>query len=138
VLDCARRTFHEEGIRGFFRGGMFRFSSLPSPFPPLRPVVPPFMQLLTLRRALHSVTIPLVTITLVRTASFSIYTRTKSELERKRWLDSTTLGGTAASGFLGGAASGLMLSIGTSAFEFTKIKLRTFPFPFFCILRSRG
>jgi hypothetical protein len=21
VLDCARRTFHEEGIRGFFRGG---------------------------------------------------------------------------------------------------------------------
>ncbi|BGP13890.1 hypothetical protein JCM10213_002529 [Rhodosporidiobolus nylandii] len=90
VLDCARRTYAEEGIRGFFRG----------------------------------VTIPLVTITLVRTASFSIYTNTKQELERRRILDNQTALGTAASGFLGGAASGLALSVGTSAFEFTKIKLQ--------------
>ncbi|GAA5968284.1 hypothetical protein JCM11641_003797 [Rhodosporidiobolus odoratus] len=90
VLDCARSTYHEEGVRGFFRG----------------------------------VTIPLVTITLVRTASFSIYTKTKEELERKRWLENKTIASTAASGFLGGAASGLMLSIGTSAFEYTKIKMQ--------------
>lgn len=32
-----------------------------------------------------------------------------------------TVKSTAGSGFLGGAASGLLLSIGTTAFEFTKV-----------------
>lgn len=32
-----------------------------------------------------------------------------------------TVQSTAGSGFLGGAASGLLLSIGTTAFEFTKV-----------------
>lgn len=90
VLDCARRTYAEEGIRGFFRG----------------------------------VTIPLVTITLVRTTSFSIYTWSKDELLRKQWLTGETVPSTAAAGFLGGAASGLLLSVGTTAFEYTKIKLQ--------------
>ncbi|GAA5862248.1 hypothetical protein JCM3774_004837 [Rhodotorula dairenensis] len=90
VLDCARRTYAEEGIRGFFRG----------------------------------VTIPLVTITLVRTTSFSIYTWSKDELLRKRWLTGETVPSTAMAGFLGGAASGLLLSVGTTAFEYTKIKLQ--------------
>ncbi|BGP22831.1 mitochondrial carrier protein, carnitine/acylcarnitine translocase [Rhodotorula toruloides] len=90
VLDCARRTYAEEGIRGFFRG----------------------------------VTIPLVTITLVRTASFSIYTWTKGDLQRRNLLTGETVGSTALAGFLGGAASGLLLSVGTTAFEYTKIKLQ--------------
>ncbi|BGP30095.1 hypothetical protein JCM10296v2_001847 [Rhodotorula toruloides] len=90
VLDCARRTYAEEGIRGFFRG----------------------------------VTIPLVTITLVRTASFSIYTWTKDDLQRRNVLTGETVGSTALAGFLGGAASGLLLSVGTTAFEYTKIKLQ--------------
>ncbi|GAA5948510.1 hypothetical protein JCM21900_002733 [Sporobolomyces salmonicolor] len=90
VLDCARRTYAEEGIRGFFRG----------------------------------VTIPLVTITLVRTASFSIYTYTKEQLARRDLLRGDSIASTAGAGVLGGAASGLLLSIGTSAFEYTKIKLQ--------------
>ncbi|GAA5912427.1 hypothetical protein JCM6882_005509 [Rhodosporidiobolus microsporus] len=90
VLDCVRRTYAEEGVRGFFRG----------------------------------VTIPLVTITLVRTASFSIYTKTKQELEQRKWAREKTILTTAASGFLGGAASGLLLSIGTCAFEYTKISMQ--------------
>ncbi|GAA6027068.1 hypothetical protein JCM8097_006085 [Rhodosporidiobolus ruineniae] len=91
VLDCARRTYAEEGIRGFFRG----------------------------------VTIPLVTITLVRTASFSIYTNTKETIERRGVFgNEKTAASTAATGFMGGAASGLLLSIGTCAFEYTKIKLQ--------------
>ncbi|POY70600.1 hypothetical protein BMF94_6378 [Rhodotorula taiwanensis] len=90
VLDCARSTYAQEGIRGFFRG----------------------------------VTIPLVTITLVRTTSFSIYTWSKDELLRRRWLTGETVPSTAGAGFLGGAASGLLLSVGTSAFEYTKIKLQ--------------
>lgn len=69
-------------------------------------------------------TIPLVTITLVRTTSFSIYTWTKDELLRKRWLTGDTASSTAGAGFLGGAAAGLLLSVGTSAFEYTKIKLQ--------------
>ncbi|CEQ39752.1 SPOSA6832_01303 [Sporobolomyces salmonicolor] len=86
VLDCARRTYAEEGIRGFFRG----------------------------------VTIPLVTITLVRTASFSIYTYTKEQLARRDLLRGDSIASTAGAGVLGGAASGLLLSIGTTAFEYTK------------------
>ncbi|GJN88548.1 hypothetical protein Rhopal_001514-T1 [Rhodotorula paludigena] len=69
-------------------------------------------------------TIPLITITLVRTASFSIYTWTKDGLVKKDIFTGKTAGGTAAAGFLGGAASGLLLSVGTSAFEYTKIKLQ--------------
>lgn len=69
-------------------------------------------------------TIPLVTITLVRTASFSIYTWTKDDLQRRNLLTGETVGSTALAGFLGGAASGLLLSVGTTAFEYTKIKLR--------------
>jgi len=34
-----------------------------------------------------------------------------------------TVKSTAGSGFLGGAASGLLLSIGTTAFEFTQVSL---------------
>ncbi|BGP37970.1 hypothetical protein JCM10449v2_001897 [Rhodotorula kratochvilovae] len=90
VLDCARRTYAEEGIRGFFRG----------------------------------VTVPLVTITLVRTASFSIYTWTKDVLEQRPLFAKEKAGSAAVTGFLGGAASGLLLSVGTSAFEYTKIKLQ--------------
>jgi hypothetical protein len=72
----------------------------------------------------YTVTIPLVTITLVRTTSFSIYTWSKDELLRKGWLTGETVPSTAAAGFLGGAASGLLLSVGTTAFEYTKIKLQ--------------
>ncbi|GAA5931251.1 hypothetical protein JCM3775_004975 [Rhodotorula graminis] len=90
VLDCARRTYAEEGIRGFFRG----------------------------------VTIPLVTITLVRTASFSIYTWTKGFLEQRETFSKGSATSSALTGFFGGAASGLLLSVGTSAFEYTKIKLQ--------------
>ncbi|GAA5965222.1 hypothetical protein JCM3765_006360 [Sporobolomyces pararoseus] len=90
VLDCARRTYADEGVRGFFRG----------------------------------VTIPLITITLVRTISFNIYTGTKEKLQNRGWVKNDSVKSTAVSGFAGGAASGLLLSIGTTAFEFTKIKLQ--------------
>lgn len=43
----------------------------------------------------------------------------------RKLLLGSTLGGTAALGFAGGASSGVLLSLGTTAFEFTKIKMRT-------------
>jgi len=67
------------------------------------------------------VTIPLITITLVRTISFNIYTGTKEVLRERGIVRNDSVKSTAGSGFLGGAASGLLLSIGTTAFEFTKV-----------------
>lgn len=44
----------------------------------------------------------------------------------RKLLLGSTLGGTAALGFAGGASSGVLLSLTTTAFEFTKIKMRKF------------
>lgn len=68
--------------------------------------------------------LPLITITLVRTASFTIYTKVKGELKSRDLLRGDTVGSVAMLGFAGGASSGILLSIGTSQFEYTKIKMR--------------
>lgn len=89
--------------------------------------LPTRLSLLTLFRlallllAVLQVTIPLLTITVVRTASFSIYTGVKEEFYSRHWLQRQRLSGTATAGLAGGAASGLLLSVGTSAFEYTKV-----------------
>ncbi|KAK4053011.1 hypothetical protein OIV83_001744 [Microbotryomycetes sp. JL201] len=72
----------------------------------------------------RGVWIPLVTITAVRTASYSIYSNVKDRLYDERYVTPGTTSATIFAGFLGGAASGLLLSCGTSAFEYTKIKLQ--------------
>ncbi|KAM0753835.1 mitochondrial carrier [Meredithblackwellia eburnea MCA 4105] len=90
VLDCVRKTYHAEGVQGFFRG----------------------------------VTIPLITITAVRTASFSIYNGVKEGLVDRDLLKEDKAWSVASLGFLGGAASGILLSVGTSAFEYTKISMQ--------------
>lgn len=65
--------------------------------------------------------IPLVTISVVRTASFTIYSKTKESLIRRDLLSPANLTGTAALGLAGGGLSGMLLSCGTSSFEFAKI-----------------
>lgn len=103
VLDCVQKTYKHEGFSGFFRG----------------------------------LWIPLITITAVRTASFSIYTgcvaslscwkftdvldRVKHGLQERHVFTSQSFVSTAALGFSGGASSGMLLSLGTSAFEYIKI-----------------
>lgn len=72
------------------------------------------------------VTIPLLTITFVRTLSFSIYSAVKESLVTTQLLSNHTVGGTALLGLAGGAASGTLLSVGTCAFEFGKVKQRKF------------
>ncbi|ORY58692.1 mitochondrial carrier [Leucosporidium creatinivorum] len=72
----------------------------------------------------RGVTIPLITITAVRTASFSIYSGVKDRLYDEHWVKPHSASSVVTAGFLGGAASGLLLSCGTSAFEYTKIKLQ--------------
>lgn len=71
----------------------------------------------------RGVTIPLVTITFVRTSSFSIYTATKNFLER-HWgsKDERPLLRTSLYGFLGGMTSGAIISSGSAPFELVKVQ----------------
>jgi len=72
----------------------------------------------------RGVAIPLVTITLVRTTSFAIYTNVRDSLKKRGILADGSLASAQALGFLGGASSGLALSVGTVAFEYTKVAMQ--------------
>lgn len=73
----------------------------------------------------RGVTVPLITVTAVRTASYTIYSFTKADLARRKMFGTgSTLASTASLGFLGGAASGVLLSVGTTCFELLKISMR--------------
>ncbi|KAH9813034.1 mitochondrial carrier domain-containing protein [Melampsora americana] len=88
VLDCVKKTYAQEGTRGFYRG----------------------------------IAIPMLTITVVRTTSFTIYNKTKESFEKRNIFSQPTVSHKAISGFAGGAASGLMISLGSCAFELVKIR----------------
>ncbi|CBQ67663.1 related to carnitine/acylcarnitine translocase [Sporisorium reilianum SRZ2] len=71
----------------------------------------------------RGVTIPLVTISFVRTSSFSIYYNTKKHLHSKNvFNDSSRLLDTALSGAAGGATSGVIISCGSAPFELVKVQ----------------
>ncbi|KAG0152086.1 hypothetical protein CROQUDRAFT_650129 [Cronartium quercuum f. sp. fusiforme G11] len=88
VLDCVKKTYAQEGAKGFYRG----------------------------------IAIPMLTITIVRTTSFTIYNKTKDSLQRQKVFSQPTVSHQALLGFAGGAASGLLISIGSCAFELVKIR----------------
>lgn len=67
--------------------------------------------------------IPLVTISFVRTSSFSIYTYTKQALHRAGIVrDKEKLSHVALSGAGGGATSGMIISCGSAPFELVKVQ----------------
>uniref|UniRef100_V5EH36 Mitochondrial carrier protein n=1 Tax=Kalmanozyma brasiliensis (strain GHG001) TaxID=1365824 RepID=V5EH36_KALBG len=71
----------------------------------------------------RGVTIPLITISFVRTSSFSIYYNTKAALHRNGIFDdSSRLIHTALSGAAGGATSGIIISCGSAPFELVKVQ----------------
>lgn len=71
----------------------------------------------------RGVTIPLITITFVRTSSFSIYSATKGMLERIYGNnDDKSLWRTLAYGFAGGMTSGAIISSGSAPFELIKVQ----------------
>lgn len=71
----------------------------------------------------RGVTIPLITISFVRTSSFSIYYNTKAFLHRNGIFDdSSRLIHTALSGAAGGATSGIIISCGSAPFELVKVQ----------------
>ncbi|PWZ02764.1 mitochondrial carrier [Testicularia cyperi] len=71
----------------------------------------------------RGVTIPLITISFVRTSSFSIYFNTKQHLHRRDiFADRDSLLHTALSGAAGGATSGVIISCGSAPFELVKVQ----------------
>ncbi|KAE8216520.1 hypothetical protein CF327_g377 [Tilletia walkeri] len=71
----------------------------------------------------RGVTIPLITITFVRTSSFSIYYNTKDALHTRGYVaDSSKLSNIALSGLAGGFTSGVIISCGSAPFELVKVQ----------------
>jgi len=66
--------------------------------------------------------IPLMTISFVRAASFTIYTRTKEFFRDNHLIDHSELLGCAAVGGIGGAMAGSMISFGSAPFELVKVR----------------
>ncbi|KAJ6597002.1 mitochondrial carrier [Mycena vulgaris] len=66
--------------------------------------------------------IPLVTISFVRAASFTIYTETKDYFRVKSWLARDSFLDAALVGGIGGAMSGSLISFGSAPFELVKVR----------------
>ncbi|KAH9843217.1 mitochondrial carrier [Rhodofomes roseus] len=66
--------------------------------------------------------IPLMTISFVRAASFTIYTRTKEYFHDRHWPAQSTVWSVASIGGIGGALSGSLISFGSAPFELVKVR----------------
>ncbi|CDO72935.1 hypothetical protein BN946_scf185002.g120 [Trametes cinnabarina] len=66
--------------------------------------------------------IPLMTISFVRAASFTIYTRTKEFFHERHWLARNSIFDIAATGGISGALSGSLISFGSAPFELVKVR----------------
>lgn len=66
--------------------------------------------------------IPLMTISFVRAASFTIYTRTKEHFRNHNYLTRESMIDAAIVGGIGGAMSGALISFGSAPFELVKVR----------------
>lgn len=66
--------------------------------------------------------IPLMTISFVRAASFTIYTRTKEFFRDQHWLERNSFVDAGLVGGAGGAMSGALISFGSAPFELVKVR----------------
>ncbi|KAJ7741521.1 mitochondrial carrier [Mycena maculata] len=66
--------------------------------------------------------IPLVTISFVRAASFTIYTETKDAFRRRNYLNRDSVVDAALVGGIGGAMSGSLISFTSAPFELVKVR----------------
>ncbi|KAI6118836.1 hypothetical protein EV401DRAFT_1862589 [Pisolithus croceorrhizus] len=66
--------------------------------------------------------IPLVTISFVRTASFTIYSDTKEYCSRKNYFTGDSMYDAALAGGISGALSGSLISFGSAPFELVKVR----------------
>jgi len=66
--------------------------------------------------------IPLVTISFVRAASFTIYTSTKEYFQKRHWLARNSIVDASLVGGIAGAMSGALISVGSTPFELVKVR----------------
>ncbi|KAG7092547.1 hypothetical protein E1B28_008896 [Marasmius oreades] len=66
--------------------------------------------------------IPLMTISFVRAASFTIYTRTKEHFRDHHWLARDSIVDVSVIGGVSGAMSGALISFGSAPFELVKVR----------------
>lgn len=66
--------------------------------------------------------IPLMTISFVRAASFTIYSRTKEYFRDRHWLSRDRIFDISAVGGISGALSGSLISFGSAPFELVKVR----------------
>ncbi|OBZ69202.1 Solute carrier family 25 member 47-A [Grifola frondosa] len=66
--------------------------------------------------------IPLMTISFVRAASFTIYSRTKEYFRDRHWLTRNNILDVSATGGISGALSGSLISFGSVPFELVKVR----------------
>ncbi|RDX56515.1 mitochondrial carrier [Lentinus brumalis] len=66
--------------------------------------------------------IPLITISFVRAASFTIYSRTKDYFRARHWLSRDRIFDVSAVGGISGALSGSLISFGSAPFELVKVR----------------
>ncbi|THU87261.1 mitochondrial carrier [Dendrothele bispora CBS 962.96] len=66
--------------------------------------------------------IPLMTISFVRAASFTIYTRTKETFRDHQWLTRNSIIDVSCIGGISGAMSGALISFGSAPFELVKVR----------------
>ncbi|KAJ8078874.1 hypothetical protein PM082_013158 [Marasmius tenuissimus] len=66
--------------------------------------------------------IPLITISFVRAASFTIYTRTKEHFRDHNWLARNSIIDASVIGGISGAMSGALISFGSAPFELVKVR----------------
>lgn len=66
--------------------------------------------------------IPLITISFVRAASFTIYTRTKEHFRDQKWLARDSIIDVSVIGGISGAMSGALISFGSAPFELVKVR----------------
>ncbi|KAG2176790.1 hypothetical protein INT44_007454 [Umbelopsis vinacea] len=89
MMQCVKSTYHEEGMRGYFRG-----------------IIP-----------------PLITVSIIKSVSFSVYEGTKRSLrERFQFFNQDSLLSVAAVSTLGGATSGSFIATFSCPLELVKIQ----------------
>ncbi|KIK57711.1 hypothetical protein GYMLUDRAFT_45878 [Collybiopsis luxurians FD-317 M1] len=66
--------------------------------------------------------IPLLTISFVRAASFTIYTSTKEYFQKRQWLTRDSIIDVSVIGGISGALSGALISVGSAPFELVKVR----------------
>ncbi|KAJ3793048.1 mitochondrial carrier domain-containing protein, partial [Lentinula aff. detonsa] len=66
--------------------------------------------------------IPLLTISFVRAASFTIYNSTKDYFKKREWLARDSIVDVSIIGGISGAMSGALISVGSTPFELVKVR----------------